>query len=133
MAMTSEQAKRVGKLGGRPKGTLSEATKIGIELRKRLAKEVKKQFPHIKEKMLKLAFGGIITSIDYDRDGNVIKEYYAQPSESMLRYLLDQIAGKAAEKLEIDDKSSKEINEMSTRLKEIIENARLANKQNTGK
>lgn len=118
---------------GRPKGTISETTKIALELRKKLAKEVKKKFPELYGTMLKLALGQVLRSVEYDENGNVKKENYVEPSDSMLKYLFDQIGGKALEKIEIDDKNSKEVNEMTTQLKEIIEHARLANKQITGK
>ena len=108
--------------GGRPKGSVSEATKIGIELRKKLAQAVQKRWKEIEQANFSLALGHYQEKTVGDDEVIV---YKTPPDPTMLKYLGDQVIGKAKDTLEIDNPNENQgLKEINDKLKSMYINVK---------
>ena len=84
---------------GRPKGSVNEATAIGLALRKKLTLHVKSNWDKYIKAADALALG------HYKErtlpDGKTVIVYQTSPSSDMLKYLTDQTIGRSTENVNI--------------------------------
>jgi deoxyribodipyrimidine photolyase-like uncharacterized protein len=108
--------------GGRPKGAISETTRIALKLREKLAQEVEKRFPDLKVAMFDSALGHYIKETTSDGDERI---YRKSPDTNMLKYLGDQIVGKAKDTIEVNNpKENEAIQDLTKKLNSIISNVK---------
>jgi hypothetical protein len=92
-------ARTNGKRGGRPLGTLNPETVKRNKLRQMMIDRVEKEFDPLMDAAMDLA-KGIIVYVS-GKDGKPRKVYEQPPNTEMLKYLLDQSAGKALTSVEM--------------------------------
>lgn len=98
--MAGLASKRNGKKGGRPKGTVSFETRIQKQIKRKLLSAVSKEFKPIMEAILDSAKG--LTLYVPGKDGRRDKVYRRSPNVDMLKYIMDQVAGKASTPIEVE-------------------------------
>lgn len=81
-----------GKKGGRPKGSLSDEQRMRLEMKRLLVEKVREQFDQLFGALMDLAKGHILEGVD--KEGNE-RTYIKGPHAESLKYLLDQVVGKA--------------------------------------
>ena len=92
------RATRINK-GGRPKGSITEATRIAIELKEKMAKRLEKRFGPILDAQLDSALG--IQTEAYDRSTG--KLYYKEPGPNVVAFknIVEQVMGRPTESVQI--------------------------------
>ena len=95
------------KKGGRPKGSVSEETRMKQEMRRMLTKVVHERFGELVRAQVDLASGLWVEETDtkVNADGELEtnrRVYKRPPSNEALKYLLDQSVGKAKESLDLN-------------------------------
>lgn len=95
------------KKGGRPKGSVSEETRMKQEMRRMLTKVVHQRFGELVRAQVDLASGLCVEETDtkVNADGELETKrrvYKRPPSNEALKYLLDQSVGKAKESLDLN-------------------------------
>jgi hypothetical protein len=95
------------KKGGRPKGSVSEETRMKQEMRRMLTKVVHQRFGELVRAQVDLASGLCVEETDtkVNADGELETKrrvYRRPPSNEALKYLLDQSVGKAKESLDVN-------------------------------
>jgi len=95
----SKSSKENGKLGGRPLGTLNPETLKRIEIRQKMLDRIEQEFQPLMDAAMDLA-KGIVVYVP-GKDGKKSKVYQEMPSADMVKYLLDQSAGKALTSVEM--------------------------------
>lgn len=95
----SKSSRENGKLGGRPLGTLNPETIKRNEMRQKMLERIEQEFNPLMDAAIDLA-KGIIVYIP-GKDGKPRKIYEEPPNTEMLKYLLDQSAGKALTSVEM--------------------------------
>lgn len=90
-----------GKKGGRPEGSVSEETRLKLEMRKRLIERVHEDYDELLGACINLAKG--VLAAKETPDGELVF-YTTKPHKEMLGYLLDQTVGKATQVIEVEDK-----------------------------
>ncbi len=91
--------------GGRPKGSKASHTLDAIEMRKRLIQRVSEKLDPMIDAHLDLALGYYEAITIKDKDGNevVVNAYKKAPDAAALRYLKDQVIGKATETIKVTE------------------------------
>lgn len=108
--------------GGRPKGSISETTRIANKLREKLAQEVEKRWPELQRASFDAALGHYFE--ETDKEGNKFI-YRKSPDINAIKYLKDQVIGKAKETVELDNPMQNEqLNELSDTIHEWINQAK---------
>jgi len=92
-------SKENGLLGGRPKDTLNPETLKRLEIRKLMIERIEKDFTPLMDAAMDLAKGIVIYAPG--KDGKPGKVYEQPPNPEMVKYLLDQSAGKALTSVEM--------------------------------
>ena len=95
----SKSSKENGKLGGRPLGTLNPETIKRIEMRQKMLGRIELEFQPLMDAAMDLA-KGIVVYVP-GKDGKKSKVYEQKPDADMVKYLLDQSAGKALTSVEM--------------------------------
>lgn len=95
----SKSSKENGKLGGRPLGTLNPETIKRIEMRQKMLDRIELEFQPLMDAAMDLA-KGIVVYVP-GKDGKKSKVYEEMPNPDMVKYLLDQSAGKALTSVEM--------------------------------
>ncbi|MFH1621084.1 MAG: hypothetical protein ABIB04_03290 [Patescibacteria group bacterium] len=95
----SKSSKENGKLGGRPLGTLNPETIKRIEMRQKMLDRIELEFQPLMDAALDLA-KGIVVYVPGE-NGKKSKVYEEMPNADMVKYLLDQSAGKALTSVEM--------------------------------
>lgn len=95
----SKSSKENGKLGGRPLGTLNPETIKRIEMRQKMLDRIELEFQPLMDAAMDLA-KGIVVYVP-GKDGKKSKVYEEMPNADMVKYLLDQSAGKALTSVEM--------------------------------
>lgn len=89
---------------GRPKGAVSTATRLQMEMKEALVKYVHENFTPFLEAQGDLALGSLLADhpVFDENTGKMVKAkiYKDKPDGSSLRYLMDQTVGKAKETIE---------------------------------
>lgn len=92
--MAGDISRKNGSLGGRPQ---TEATRIGVQLRKKMAKWMNKNWPRYIKAIEDSALGHEMVIFT---DKGVKRIIDVKPNPEMLKYLSDQIVGKPKEVIE---------------------------------
>ena len=92
-------SKENGKLGGRPLGSLNPETIKRNKLRQMMIDRIEQEFNPLMDAAMDLA-KGIIVYVP-GKDGKPRKVYEQPPNPEMVKYLLDQSAGKALTPVEM--------------------------------
>ncbi len=92
-------ARENGKRGGRPLGTLNPETIKRNEMRQKMLARIEQEFNPLMDAALDLA-KGIVVYVP-GKDGKKSKVYEREPNTDMVKYLLDQSAGKALTSVEM--------------------------------
>lgn len=95
----SKSSKENGKLGGRPLGTLNPETIKRIEMRQKMLDRIELEFQPLMDAALDLA-KGVVVYVPGE-NGKKSKVYEEMPNADMVKYLLDQSAGKALTSVEM--------------------------------
>ena len=95
----SKSSKKNGKLGGRPLGTLNPETIKRNEMRQKMLDRIEQEFQPLMDSAIDLA-KGIVVYVPA-KDGKKSKVYEKEPNPDILKYLLDQSAGKALTSVEM--------------------------------
>ncbi len=95
----SKSSRENGKLGGRPLGTLNPETLKRIEMRQKMLDRIELEFQPLMDAAMDLA-KGIVVYVP-GKDGKKSKVYEEMPNADMVKYLLDQSAGKALTSVEM--------------------------------
>ncbi len=95
--------------GGRPKGAVSKATEIAIKVKEKMANAFYKRFSPILESQMDAAEG--IKTEAYDKKTGDL--YYKDPGPDVQAFktILEQVAGKPKETVEMNNKVTVEFNE----------------------
>lgn len=90
---------------GRKKGSLAPHTLDAIEMRKRLVERVGEKIDPLIDAHLDLALGYYEAITIKDKDGKeiIVNAYKKAPDASALRYLKDQVIGKATETIKVTE------------------------------
>jgi hypothetical protein len=110
---------------GRKKGSMNETTRIALALRQKFAQSVERRWKEIETATYDIALGHW-----YEKDmGQGVKKIYQKsPDSYMLKYMNEQIIGKAKETLEVDspglNTELKELNEKLGKVFEDVKNSR---------
>jgi hypothetical protein len=97
--MAGNASKENGKLGGRSKGSLNPETVKRNHIRKMMLDRIEQEFTPLMDSAVDLA-KGIVVYVP-GKDGKPYKVYKQMPNVEMLKYLLDQSAGKALTPVEM--------------------------------
>lgn len=90
-------------------------TILAEEMRKKLVEEVNKKLPELLEAKFDLALGHQVLEIDKEGEERV---YTKSPDGNTLRYLLDQVIGKAKENVEFTNpQENDQLREINEKLK----------------
>jgi vancomycin resistance protein YoaR len=92
-------ARENGKRGGRPQGTLNPETIKRNEMRQKMLERIEQEFQPLMDAAMDLAKGVVIYVPG--KDGKKSKVYEQKPDADMVKYLLDQSAGKALTSVEM--------------------------------
>ncbi len=88
---------------GRKKGSINKATQIQKLAREMLLEMIQKELKPIVQGLIKNAKGYQEQRVRLDKDGNELMETIViNPDKDAGKYLIDQVAGKAPVKLDID-------------------------------
>jgi hypothetical protein len=103
IAANKENAKKAG----RPKGTISEESRMKQEMRRMLTKAVHARFGDLVRAQVDLAAGVWVEETDtkINAEGEIEEKrrvYRRPPSNEALKYLLDQSVGKAKDSLDLN-------------------------------
>lgn len=97
--MAGKASRENGKLGGRSKGSLNPETIKRNHIRQMMLDRIEQEFSPLMDAAVDLAKGVVVYVPG--KDGKPLKVYKQTPNVEMLKYLLDQSAGKALTPVEM--------------------------------
>lgn len=119
----AEASRENGKKGGRPKGSLSEATRRKQLMRQILEKKVEEEIEPLLAAKFDLAKGHFmyITKVDPKTGKEIVEKVYKRsPDGKSLEYLIDQVIGKPTQPFEDKTDDDDEDLQMTEKEKEHI-------------
>ena len=99
MAAPPEIARQNGKLGGRPKGSLSKKTLLKQKIEEQLMEEAQKYIPEMLQALVDAAQG---MWVEVRKEGKTVRVYRKAPEVQAIKEYFDRIMGKSTQSVEVE-------------------------------
>ncbi len=99
MAAPPEIARQNGRLGGRPKGSLSKKTLLKQKIEEQLIEEAQKHVPGMLQALVDAAQG---VWVEVRKDGKAVRVYRKAPEVQAIKEYFDRIMGKSTQSVEVE-------------------------------